>query len=151
MPLPVSPWLAGLVALLLVVVGIWLGIRLARRVLRHRVWRTRRVGARGEARALKLLAARGWRVVERQVTAFGVVRVDGEDREYLVRADALATRKRRTFVAEFKGGAGSSTIAHRATRRQLLEYAILFDVDGVLLVDADAGRIHEVSFPGLDS
>ena len=149
MPDSVSPWLIALLALLLVVVGVWLGIRLARRVLRHRVGRTRAVGARGETRALKLLAARGWRVVEQQVTAHGLVRVDGEDREYLVRADALVTRKRRTYVAEFKGGAGSATIAHRATRRQLLEYAVLFDVDGVLLVDADAGRIHEVSFPAL--
>ena len=53
-------------------------------------------------------------------------------------------------VAEFKGGAGSSSVTNRATRRQVLEYAVLFDVDGVLLVDADTGTIHEVEFPTLE-
>ena len=140
-------WLALLVGLLLLAVGVFVGIRLARWVLRYRVGRTRRTGSKGEARALRLLAAGGWKILEREVTAQGIVRVDGEDREYSVRADALVSRRRRVCVAEFKGGQGSATIAHRATRRQLLEYAVLFEVDGVLLVDADAGRIHVVEFP----
>jgi len=142
-----SPWLVALLGLLLLVVGVLFGLKLARWVLRYRVGRTRRTGSKGEARALRLLAAGGWRILEREVTSEGVVRVDGEERTYTVRADALVRRRRRTCVAEFKGGGGSATIAHRATRRQLLEYAVLFDVDGVLLVDADAGRIHEVEFP----
>jgi hypothetical protein len=148
-PAPGATWLVVLVGLLLLVVGVLVGIRLARWVLRYRVGRTRRTGARGEARALRLLAAAGWQVVEREVTAEGVVRVDREDRTYLVRADALVRKRRRVCVAEFKGGRGSATIAHRATRRQLLEYTLLFEVDGALLVDADAGRIHEVDFPAL--
>ena len=32
------------------------------------------------------------------------------------------------------------------TRRQLLEYLHVFEVDGALLIDADAGRIHEVQW-----
>ena len=146
-PFPLSPWLIVLVGLLVLVVGMLVGIRLARWVLRYRVGRTRRTGAKGHARALRLLAAGGWRIVEREVTAEGVVRVDGEDLSYIVRADALVRRKRRVYVAEFKGGRESATIAHRATRRQLLEYALLFEVDGVLLVDAESGHIHEVEFP----
>ena len=39
---------------------------------------------------------------------------------------------------------------HTATRRQLLEYALAYDVDGVLLVDMTAGRLHQVEFPTLD-
>ncbi len=148
-PFPNPVWLAALVGLLLLVVGVLVGIRLARWVLRYRVGRARRTGAKGEARALRLLEARGWRILEREVAAEGVVRVDGEDQAYTVRADALVKRRRRVCVAEFKGGRGSATIAHRATRRQLLEYALLFDVDGVLLVDAESGRIHEVAFPAL--
>ena len=46
------------------------------------------------------------------------------------------------------GGPQVARITHRATRRQLLEYAAVFDVDGVLLVDAEGGRIHRVEFPG---
>jgi len=145
----VEPVLYVLVGLLLVVVGFWVGIRAARWVLRHRVGRTRTTGRKGEGRALKLLTRAGYRVVETQATADGVVLVDGEEHRYVVRADALVSRKKQNYVAEFKAGVASSTIAHRDTRRQLLEYALLFDVDGVLLVDADAARIHRIHFPGI--
>jgi hypothetical protein len=37
-----------------------------------------------------------------------------------------------------------------ATRRQLLEYRVAFDVDGALLVDADRGRVSTVTFPRLE-
>lgn len=50
-------------------------------------------------------------------------------------------------VAEIKTGHLAPRLDHPATRRQLLEYALAFDVQGVLLVDAESGRIHEVTFP----
>jgi len=37
-------------------------------------------------------------------------------------------------------------VANRATRHQLLEYAAVFRCRGMLLVDADPGRIHRVEF-----
>jgi Holliday junction resolvase-like predicted endonuclease len=145
-PFP-SPLLLALLALLLLVVGFAAGIRLARRVLRHRAARTRRIGRRGERRALALLEAEGYRLLEREVVGRGRIEVDGEERAFLVRADALVRRRRRTYVAELKGGIEASRITHRATRRQLLEYAAVFPVDGVLLVDARRRRIHRVRFP----
>lgn len=147
LPSGLSPWLLLLGALLLLAIGFHVGLRLARGILRYRVARTRRTGRKGRARALALLRRAGWQVLEEEATAPGWLLLDGERREYVVRADALVRKRRRVCVAEFKGGAASSTVTHRDTRRQLLEYAHLFDVDGVLLVDADAGRIHEVTFP----
>jgi hypothetical protein len=38
-----------------------------------------------------------------------------------------------------------------ALRRQLLEYRFAFDVDGVLLVDADAARVSAIEFTGVSS
>ena len=144
-----APGLLLLIGLLVLVVGFWAGIRTARWILRRRVGRTRRQGRRGEAKARRLIERAGYRVVEEQVTARGLVEVDGELVDYVVRADAVLRRRRRRYVAEFKGGAASSQVASRDTRRQLLEYAWLFDVDGVLLVDADRGHVHEIRFPGL--
>jgi hypothetical protein len=37
-------------------------------------------------------------------------------------------------------------VAAPATRRQLLEYRCAFGVDGVLLVDAEARRVHVIDF-----
>lgn len=94
-----------------------------------------------------MLARAGYRVLDTEVVATGVVHVDGAPFEYTVRADAIVRRFFRRYVAEFKGGPASAGVDHRGTRRQLLEYAVVFDCAGVLLVDADAGEIHRVEFP----
>jgi hypothetical protein len=49
-------------------------------------------------------------------------------------------------VAEVKSGKLAPRIETAATRRQLLEYRVAFDVDGVLLVDEEAGRVSEIVF-----
>lgn len=136
-----------LAALLLLAVGFFLGVRLARALLRRRVARTRQVGREGAKRALAFLAYEGWRVLETEVVGRGALAIDGKPRGFVVRADAIVRRGRRTYVAELKGGADVSRITHRETRRQLLEYAAVFDVDGVLLVDGKRRRIHRVTFP----
>jgi hypothetical protein len=141
-------WEIGVV-LGLVLVGVLLGLALARFRVRLRIGRNRRAGRAGERRALELLSRAGFRILDTEVTVHGVVTVDGEPVEYHVRADAVVRRFFRRYVAEFKGGPEAARIGNRATRRQLLEYAVLFDCVGVLLVDADAGEIHRVAFPGV--
>jgi len=105
----------------------------------------RRSGRRGEERAIALLRRKGYRLLAREVCATVRVRVDGETEEYTVRADALVRRFWRRYVVEIKTGA-SATLAHRATRRQVFEYAAAFRCSGVLLVNADERKIRRVEF-----
>ena len=144
-----SPWVGVLLLLLCLAIGLWLGLFLMRQVVVRRVARSRRLGAEGEARAERILTDSGCKIVERQATRTGTVLVDERERPFRVRADALVAYRGQRFVAEYKGGVESAQISHRPTRRQLLEYAWVFDVDGLLLVDADAGVIHAIEFPGL--
>jgi hypothetical protein len=109
------------------------------------------VARRGDARAYALLEEAGYRVVGSQVSTRYVV-VVGEppaarEHEVLLRADYVVERGGEVFVAEVKTGASAPRIETSATRRQLLEYRIAFDVDGVLLVDADRRAISAVRFP----
>jgi hypothetical protein len=103
----------------------------------------------GEKQAETLLRERGYEVVARQPRGAIVVAVDGADREIGIRGDLIATREGRRFVAEVKTGALATRIETPATRRQLLEYRVAFEVDGVLLVDPEGGRVSEVVFRGL--
>jgi hypothetical protein len=48
--------------------------------------------------------------------------------------------------AEVKTGAAAD-VASRATRRQLVEYALAYHSPEVLLVDADAGTVATVGIP----
>ena len=75
------------------------------------------------------------------------VEVDGESWEVLCRADLLVEdADGARFVAEVKTGRMAPEPTRPATRRQLLEYWLVFPVDGVLLVDMAAGRVRAVRF-----
>jgi hypothetical protein len=123
-------------------IRLWLQRARPRWALRARAER----GAEGEIRAEPLLKRLGYRVESRQTTGGWTVRVDGEPRDVSVRADFLVRRGDRRLVADVKTGELAPRIESAATRRQLLEYRLAFDVDGVLLVDMESGEAQEIEF-----
>ena len=113
-------------------------------------WRARRRAARagaGEDDAAALLRRAGFRIVARQARAWWWPVLDGEPQEIEVRADYVVEGDGELLVAEVKTGAEAPELATAATRRQLLEYRVAFDVEGVLLVCPERGVIHRVAFP----
>ncbi len=141
-------WQGMVIAALLVAVAVllWLWWRAVRRTGREN--RARQViASAGEAAAERLLARDGYRVVDRQVSRVWTLEVDGESWEVLCRADLLVEdADGARFVAEVKTGRLAPEPTRPATRRQLLEYWLVFPVDGVLLVDMAAGRVRAVRF-----
>jgi len=140
---------AGLVAVLaLVVISVWLAARLRR-------WWDRRARVRRAARAqaaerdaLGVLSEHGFRVLGRQVRrSWGLV-ADGDPLSFTLIADYLVEREGKRWVAEVKTGERALDLRHGPTRRQLLEYRQAFGADGVLLVDAEGRRLHDVRFFG---
>lgn len=119
-----------------------------RRWRRHRVAVDRaRTASKGERNAETLLRGLGYRILGRQVTRYWAIDVDGQSKQVQLRADLIASRSGRRFVAEVKTGHKAPKIDTPTTRRQLLEYRVAYDVDGVLLVDMTANRVHRVRFP----
>ena len=106
-------------------------------------------GAAGEVDAVRILDDAGFAIDGAQVSTSLELRVDGILVEAVVRADYLVSRRGRRYVAEVKTGRVAPRLDSAVTRRQLFEYRHAFDVDGVLLVDADAGQVREVEFPML--
>lgn len=139
---PIPPWIwLGLLALALLAWG-WARSR----TRRGNAQRARRAD-RAEDGAERLLIAQGFRVEGRQVRHTFDILVDGEALPVSCRADLVVRRRRQRFVAEVKSSGHHTDPTHPATRRQLLEYRLAFNVDGVLLVDMARGRITEVAFP----
>ncbi len=78
------------------------------------------------------------------------LRFDGEPLTFSVRADLIARcRRGRLFVVEVKTGSLAPDPRHGPTRRQLLEYSLIFGTPYLLLVDMQARRIHEIGFERL--
>lgn len=144
-PLPV--FILGLLA---VVVLLWSMLMQERgRASRASKRRVRRA-QQGEREAVALLEADGYRVIEQQLRGRWWVEVDGCEHPVEVIADLLVERDGWRYIAEVKTGDLATDPTRPATRRQLLEYLLAFDPDGLLLVDMDQGTIHEVGFPGLE-
>jgi hypothetical protein len=124
---------------------VFLGWRRHARRRRNQARLTR--AARGEERARAWLEGRGFEILGAQVAAEYTLLVDDSAVPIGVRADYVVARRGVRYVAEVKTGALAPRVQTPATRRQLLEYSIAFDADGVLLVDAETGQVHEVAFP----
>ncbi|MFH1467042.1 MAG: hypothetical protein ABIO70_21850 [Pseudomonadota bacterium] len=118
----------------------------AGRASRRRVARA----LRGEADAERLLEAEGFEIVDRQARGGWSILVDGDEVEVDLWADLLVERDGLLWVAEVKTGDIAPDPLHPPTRRQLLEYLLAFEADGVLLVDVERGRVVEVAFPALE-
>ena len=121
---------------------------------RLNLWWTRRrwcqrmkQGARGEVIGERLLRKQGYRIESTQHSVAAKMLVDGREKSYQLRPDAIVRKKRTVYAAEMKTGEKAGDPLFTETRRQLLEYYHTAPVDGVLLVNADTGRIHEISFP----
>jgi hypothetical protein len=126
-------------------------VALARRGRRRQRSRhARRRAARylaGETAAERLLEDAGWTIIDRQVRHVWEPWLDGEPFATELRCDLVVEQHDRRCIAEVKTGDAAPSLGNAATRRQLLEYQVAYDVDGVLLVDVEADRIHAVDFP----
>ena len=100
----------------------------------------------GESEAEKLLADEGFVVVDWQVERSWSMWVDGEPVEVGVRADLIVERDGQMYVAEVKTGRLAPKPTFAATRRQLLEYDLVFADHGLLLVNVEQGAIHDIAF-----
>jgi hypothetical protein len=137
--------LAAAIAIALVLFGIGLARWWAGIVSRDR----NRKAQHGEAEAERILALAGFRVIARQLSARWPVLVDGEVFEVSVRVDLIVERKGKRYVAEVKTGEIAPDPCFPATRRQLLEYSLVFGAAHVLLVDVPARVVRTVAFPEL--
>lgn len=141
---PLPPVVLGVLLALVALAVVLLVRRMLRSGVAHR--RARR-SLRGEKRAAALLRDRGYRVHDAQLSITYHPRLAGQSWPVALRADYLVTRHGKRYVAEVKTGERAPSLGHPPTRRQLLEYSVAFEVDGVLLVDVEAGLVQEVEFP----
>lgn len=112
------------------------------------ITRRRERGEEGEVIAKKFLLKHGYDIIQEQPRHSAALLVDGEERKYEVRADFLVERKRRRYIVEVKTGKVATNPASSNTRRQLLEYSRIYDVDGLLFFNAESKKIMTIAFPG---
>jgi hypothetical protein len=108
------------------------------------------VAATGERIAERFLSEQGFTILARQHPLRATMHINGRVAEYDVRADLLVERSTaqgtELAIIEVKTGDAADPRLP-TTRRQLREYADLYDIDRLYLFDASAQRLHEIEFP----
>jgi len=136
------------IALLLLLLGAWLGIYGYRNTKLFFMHRRFKRGARAEDEARDFLEDEGYKLLDEQKSLKPTVLVDGRPHEYSVRIDFVATRGRKIYGVEVKSGKAATHPTESSTRRQLLEYAHVYAFDGLFLLDMETPRLMKIEFPG---
>ena len=113
-----------------------------------RRWRIARRFKRGllaEKQAVRYLRKHGYKILAAQLQEPITVYVNGEPQESTVRADFLAKKGWKTYIVEVKSGQ-QGTVRQAATRRQLLEYKLVYEPDGIILLDMEHHNLQKIDF-----
>ncbi|MCA9642831.1 MAG: hypothetical protein H6718_18510 [Polyangiaceae bacterium] len=93
------------------------------------------------------LEAEGYFIEAVQARTHYRLLVDGDAEDIELRVDFIVRKHGQRFAADVKTGNDAPRVRNPATRRQLLEYQLAYEVDGVLLVDMEARAVRCVQFP----
>ena len=114
--------------------------------MRQRILRKATRGRLIEDKAGEILADLGYAVIEQHPSVPYSWHLDGELMAVKATPDRLVKKNGKSYLVEVKTGAQANPKSAK-TRRQMLEYYLYGDVDGVLYFDGDTGRLQSVVFP----
>lgn len=100
-----------------------------------------------EKKAGKFLKAKGYTVLSFQEQDSYEMIVDGKPSTINLRYDFKVKKAGKTYLVEVKTGKTATDFKNSATRRQLLEYSLVCNVDGFLLLNMDEKVIQHIEFP----
>jgi hypothetical protein len=100
----------------------------------------------GEFEAKNFLKNLGFTIIAEQPQLTSSIFVDKIKYNYNVKVDYIVQKKNKKSIVEAKSGEEAINPLNINTRRQLLEYMILYNVDKVYLFDAKNKRLKEIRF-----
>lgn len=103
-------------------------------------------GEKMEAKAASVLKKKGFEILEYQGQYQHHYLVDGQDRKAKLEVDYVVAKKGRTYLVEVKSGQEATRIENKSTRRQILEYSIAIENDGVFLLDMESEILQKIEF-----
>ncbi len=120
-------------------IGSWIRSYCARRRMSRGLDMEKKAGA--------FLRSKGYRVLSYQKQLSYQLLIGDEAVNVTLKLDFVVGKNGMKYVAEVKSGKQAPDIRTPATRRQLLEYSLVAEADGILLVNMETKQISEVLFP----
>jgi len=134
------------VLILGIIIGSLLIYYLMKSIRRFKLKRQSKTSRRAESVAQHFLEQQGYKIIATQQRVPIVTKVDGREYQNHVKADFIVQKNGLKYVADVKTGAQVKKPTNADIRRQLLEYYLIYRTDGVLLVDMENNKIHNIEF-----
>lgn len=106
---------------------------------------------RAENLAVKILENAGYKVLEVQKRLKVKTKIDGKEYSNTIIADMIVQKGVKTYLVEIKTGKQVEKTITPLIRRQLLEYYLIYKPDGLILLNMETGKLHNISFNLEDS
>ena len=132
-----------------IVLGMILVAFFSRRYKRYKVQKMLKRAKAAEKKAVVLLQKWGYTVLDVQLREKVVITIDGKPHESTIRADVLVRKGFKRYIVEVKTGQQTSPTLPNV-RRQLLEYWLVYQPDGMLLLDMEKEVLKEICFEQID-
>ncbi|WP_274964091.1 MULTISPECIES: hypothetical protein [Tepidanaerobacter] len=117
------------------------------RFLKNRSLRKKMEKARkSEFKAIEFVESKGFEIVDLQSEREYILSVDGKPHKITVRADMIIKKGNKIYIAEVKSGKKVTSPKHSGTRRQLLEYFMVYRPHGLILIDMERKKIRTVEY-----
>jgi Holliday junction resolvase-like predicted endonuclease len=127
--------------------GAYLYYKFNKFLAKNKMRKLRTRGAKGEDKAKKYLLKHGYKIIEEQPEHTAEIFINDSSYTYRVRADFLVESKGIKSIVEVKTGNKATDPTSTHTRRQLLEYSQIYNVDQFLFFDAETLSLHTIRFP----
>jgi len=115
-------------------------------ILRIKLKKRMKKARKGELKAIELLQHNGYEVLDTQRQMQYNMIVDNKKYLISVKADMIVKKGKKMYIAEVKTGEKAPSANLSATRRQLLEYYMVYKPDGIILVDMEKQLLKKVEY-----
>ncbi|NLZ53929.1 MAG: hypothetical protein GX892_12445 [Thermoanaerobacteraceae bacterium] len=115
---------------------------LRKRKLRMRVNKAKK----SEQQALRFMENNGFEILDLQKRCVYTLLIDNKPHKIAVKADMIVKKGNKIYVAEVKSGDKVTSPKYTDTRRQMLEYFMVYRPNGLILVDMEKQKLRTVEY-----
>lgn len=133
-------------SLFIIIIFVYIFARLTHWINARKLKKRFAKSRQAEKEAENFLKKKGYTIVDIQKSKSILIAIGDKIHRYLIRIDYLVRKKGKIYVVEVKSGEKNPYITNRETRRQMLEYYLAYQPNGIILLNMKNKSISEVKF-----
>jgi len=128
------------------VIGVFLTINVIKYLRKLKLIKRIKKAKKSEYKAIRFMESNGFKILDLQKECVYTLFIDNKPHKITVKADMIVKKDNKFYVAEVKSGDKVTSPKYTDTRRQLLEYYMVYRPSGLILVDMEKQKLRTVEY-----